>query len=218
MQPIGVGGKSSPSSLRGHSQPLQKPPASLSGFLLALLGCSHPKDSAQAPTCDCTELLGTRQQTRKTRFSMSTRTWTFPSQQPSQSQEPVGDFGLHQSPSPGAPRRKGSPTAQISLAPPQTRPGSSKALEWAKALWRQHYHHCSQHPAVRLQDSQGDGQVWQQRGDGDAPQRAGTTGPAASSREALAASQKPLTVTMYTTSAKVKQAGSTKVVSHPAPG
>lgn len=29
--------------------------------------------------------------------------------------EPVGDFGLHQSPSPGAPRRKGSPTAQISL-------------------------------------------------------------------------------------------------------
>lgn len=32
--------------------------------------------------------------------------------------------------------------------------------------------------------------MWQQRGDGDTPQRPGTTGPAPSSRELLAASQK----------------------------
>lgn len=68
-------------------------------------------------------------------------------------------------------------------APPWTRSGPPKALEGAKALWRQCYHHCSQHPAVRLQDSQGGGGMGQQRGDGDAPQRSGSTGPAASSTQ-----------------------------------
>lgn len=52
---MGVGGKSSPSSLRGHSQPLQKPPTTLSGSLLALLGSSHPKDPAQAAPCNCNQ-------------------------------------------------------------------------------------------------------------------------------------------------------------------
>lgn len=105
--------KPSPSSPRGPAQP-SKTHSPLSEDLFARYWAAATREVAPGLQEQDNKLAG------HVFFSAQTRTWTSQLQQaPQGGWESVGDFGLHQSPSPGAARREQEPRSRaLPLQPP----------------------------------------------------------------------------------------------------
>lgn len=105
--------KPSPSSPRGPAQP-SKTHSPLSEDLFARYWAAATREVAPGLQEQDNKLAG------HVFFSAQTRTWTSQLQQaPQGGWESVGDFGLHQSPSPGAARREQEPRSRaLPLLPP----------------------------------------------------------------------------------------------------